>query len=131
MKILGALTELNPEIAAAVPIAAAAGGLDQSIKKLVTRYLSHGTCVLDVMEASPDPRQPGASIAGGASLLTDGVWSWRADLVAYIEAYSIALPPAFLESVLLSNGKPQTPELHASIIQQVAAAWGWPNPFSA
>jgi hypothetical protein len=125
MKPLGALTELDPSVEGAMQLAACRSGINPVAKALVIRYLLSGVAVFDVMEATPDPRNAGHSISGGSSLLTDGTWTWRLDLAAYVEAYDLNLPATFVEHVAVSNGVCAAPVITAHLVKQATAAWGW------
>ena len=125
MKPIGALKGLDPEVEGAMPLAACRDGLDLSVSAVVLRYLSSGAPVFDAMEATPDPRSAGHFIPGGSSLLTDGTWCWRLDLAAYVEAYALRLPTAFVQQAVDSQGVCAAPTVASSLAEQAAAVWGW------
>lgn len=49
-----------------------------------------GSLVSDILSNDPQPVAPLAT-------LTDGVWTWPADLAYYVETYHVELPREFLE----------------------------------
>ena len=125
MKPLGALKELNPDVDGAVTLLASGLELDPTTKSYVIQYLSSGLGVLDVMEATSDPRQTGHTIPGGSSLVTDGIWCWRLDLPAYIEAYNLSLPESFVAIAVKSAGRPAKNEITEDDLRKAISAWGW------
>ncbi|GAA3653245.1 hypothetical protein ACG5V6_10195 [Streptomyces chitinivorans] len=65
----------------------------------MTSYLASGHPVLDVMEATSDLIGNKFHSPGGASVVTDGKYAWRADLVEYVRHYRINLPQEFVQWV--------------------------------
>ncbi|MHC5903059.1 hypothetical protein ACVNF4_03970 [Streptomyces sp. S6] len=63
----------------------------------VSRYLTSGHPVLDVMEVTEDAIDGSFRCPGGSSVLTDGHFVWRLDLASYVQHHVIALPQDFLE----------------------------------
>jgi len=51
------------------------------------------------MESAVDPLDSEISIDGGPSLVSDGSWIWRLDLVYFVEKYGVELPSEFLEQI--------------------------------
>ena len=60
-------------------------------------YLKKGVLFI----ASPGPVRDivddARGFVGTASVLTDGVWAWRSDLVYYVETYGLELAEDFIE----------------------------------
>ncbi|MFH8796690.1 hypothetical protein [Streptomyces sp. NPDC017941] len=79
------------------------GGAPEYSFQEVSRYLHSGHPVLDVMESTTDIIGQAFQVPGGSSVLTDGSFSWRADLASYVEHYAIALPPDFLDFMRGNN----------------------------
>lgn len=97
MKVIGVFRELGRGIAPSVPsIHSLVGTLSADDVALVVDYLRSGTVVVDVMEAVIDPVDSVTCINGGSSLVSDGVWVWRADLAYFVEKYRVGLPSDFL-----------------------------------
>ncbi|MEV0844397.1 hypothetical protein AB0J21_00685 [Streptomyces sp. NPDC049954] len=66
----------------------------------IRHYLRSGVTVRVAWESERDAVDPAApALPGGATLLTDGTWIWRADLAYYVGRYHVALPAAFLSLV--------------------------------
>lgn len=68
-------------------------------KEQVIAYLKSGHPVFDITELTADVIGGKFHVAGGSSLLSDGENVWREDLAAYVEHYSIGLPPDFLQFI--------------------------------
>ncbi|MFG2678243.1 hypothetical protein [Streptomyces sp. NPDC048392] len=66
----------------------------------IVSYLVTGADIFSVMGAELDVLSAdNFPIAGGASLKTDGDWVWRLDLPHYVDAYHVALPEEFLQTI--------------------------------
>lgn len=116
MKAVGIFRELGVDLPATVPsIFPSAGALDRATATDLAAYLDAGVPVFDVMEVTFDPFDHANTIAGGSSLVSDGIWVWRNDLAFLVGRYRIALPHEFVEHAL---SRPQPVERGA-----VAAAW--------
>lgn len=78
----------------------------------ILNYLRCGTEVWSEMSAGPDVLDPeGPNMTGIGSLITDGTWLWREDLLHYVAKYHVSLPEAFLEHVRsLNHTAPKVPE---------------------
>lgn len=74
-----------------------AGDVDE---QLLLTYLAAGHVLLDVMEVRRDVLD-GAEQGRSGSLVTDGAWIWREDLVHYVQKYHVRLPEAFLQHARL------------------------------
>jgi len=100
MRVIGLFRELVwPENARLPSIHASKGALAEDMVMPVLMYLSMGTDVIDVMEATRDPFDHAKYISGGPSLTTDGEWVWRYDLEHYVRLYRLGLPEEFLARV--------------------------------
>ena len=100
MRVIGLFRELVwPENARLPSIHASMGALAEDMVMPVLMYLSMGTDVFDVMEATRDPFDHAKYISGGPSLTTDGEWVWRYDLEHYVRLYRLGLPEEFLARV--------------------------------
>lgn len=68
----------------------------------VVDYLQHGVLFI----GSPGPVRDvvdNSGPIGTASVRTDGVWAWFADLPYYVERYHVVLPTEFLEHAARCN----------------------------
>jgi hypothetical protein len=66
-------------------------------KEMVRSYLDSGHPIFDITETTVDVIAGSFRVPGGSSLLSDGLFVWRADLSMYVERYGIALPQAFVD----------------------------------
>ncbi|MGY1454361.1 hypothetical protein [Streptomyces sp. SS8] len=65
----------------------------------MTSYLASGHPILDIMEVTSDLIGGKFQSPGGSSVMTDGEYAWRADLVEYVKHYRINLPQDFIQWV--------------------------------
>jgi hypothetical protein len=63
---------------------------------LILEYLESGHAIFDMMGLDPDLLDDAISLPGGASLLTDGTWVWRDDLIHHVRRYPLHLPGDFV-----------------------------------
>ncbi|MFD5178407.1 hypothetical protein ACFWM1_21565 [Nocardia sp. NPDC058379] len=63
------------------------------------RYLDAGHILFAAVGATSDELGSEAQLPGGASILTDGEWVWRADLHFYAARYHVDLPNEFKDRV--------------------------------
>lgn len=97
MKVIGLFRELGAHISQTVPgIQSMVNGLPEDEVGSIARYLKSGVPVFDVMGASNDPLDKSVCIPGGPSLVSDGTWIWRNDLVYFVEKYRVKLPVDFV-----------------------------------
>ncbi|WP_283150480.1 hypothetical protein [Silvimonas soli] len=97
MRVIGLFRELGGQIDASTKsIYSMLGQLPQDEMVPVVRYLRSGVPVFDIMEATIDPLDRVTHISGGPSLVSDGTWIWRNDLVYFVEKYRIGLPADFV-----------------------------------
>jgi hypothetical protein len=101
MKALGVFRELAAaNIRQHESIFDAVGKLDRAHVSEIAAYLESGVILCAVMGVTVDPLNDSCTIGGGPSLLSDGVWIWRADLAYFVRKYRVALPMEFVELVL-------------------------------
>jgi hypothetical protein len=62
----------------------------------IISYLGNGIPLVDIMEATIDVVAGNEYIAGGSSIVTDGVWIWRLDLPYYVGRYHLKLSDEFM-----------------------------------
>jgi hypothetical protein len=62
----------------------------------IVAYLKAGVGLAGVGKYVGDVLNPAARFAVSPSLLTDGVWLWRADLPYYVATYHVELPDEFV-----------------------------------
>ncbi len=67
--------------------------------KGMTDYLVSGHPILDLMEITFDLIGKKFQSPGGSSVMTDGEYVWRADLVEYVRHYRVNLPENFVQWV--------------------------------
>lgn len=103
MKALGVFRELERNRAHLPSIFEARGVLPADIASKICQYLESGEEVCSFMGYEVDPFDPTSGVTGGASLMTDGHWTWRFDLSYYVKKYRIGLDDAFLLHVLGSS----------------------------
>ncbi|MFP8906025.1 hypothetical protein [Streptomyces atacamensis] len=65
----------------------------------MTSHLASGHPILDIMEVTSDLIGGKFQSPGGSSVMTDGEYAWRADLVEYVRHYRINLPQEFIQWV--------------------------------
>ncbi|TDC78964.1 hypothetical protein [Streptomyces hainanensis] len=70
----------------------------------VAEYLEAGHPILDVTEFTSDVVAGAFGVPGGSSVMTDGDFAWRFDLVDYVKVYSPRLPEEFLERATAGAG---------------------------
>lgn len=106
MRVIGLFRELGTHIYQEIPsIKSMVGGLSEDDAGMVVNYLKRGVPVFDVMGATNDPLNKSVYISGGPSLVSDGFWIWRGDLIYFVEKYRINLPYEFLQYVAYENDK--------------------------
>ncbi|MFI0237878.1 hypothetical protein [Streptomyces sp. NPDC016845] len=95
----------------------------------IVRYLDRGHRLTHFMEAGFDPLTGAAHrhTSGCSSLVTDGVWVWRADFAHYLETYHVPLPAAFADRVRQLGHR--MPELvgadFAPVFDEIVSGFGW------
>jgi hypothetical protein len=72
-------------------------------ERMVIDYLKSGYVLLDAPETAVDAIDGRARIAGASSLVSDGTWLWRLDLVHYLSKYHLSLPGDFIEHLAQRN----------------------------
>lgn len=100
LRRMGFFRELRHGMPDGPSLVAARSDAPRAHEAELVAYLKAG----HVLFASPGPvsdvLDPEGGYIGTASILTDGVWCWPADLPVYVERYHLALPAPFLEHVL-------------------------------
>jgi hypothetical protein len=95
----------------------------------IVEYLDTGHGLTHVMEAGVDvlTGEVHRHTSGCSSLVTDGVWVWRADFAHYLEAYHVPLPAAFTARVRgLRHLMPDlTGADFAPVFAEIVSAFGW------
>ncbi|MEU5036067.1 hypothetical protein AB0G48_18195 [Streptomyces rubiginosohelvolus] len=95
----------------------------------IVRYLDVGHHLTYFMEAGVDvlTGEVHRHTSGCSSLVTDGMWVWRADFAHYLEAYHVPLPAAFVARVRGLHH--QMPELvgadFAPVFDEIILGFGW------
>jgi hypothetical protein len=95
----------------------------------IVQYLDVGHHVTYFMEAGVDvlTGEVHRHTSGCSSLVTDGVWVWRADFAHYLEAYHVPLPAAFTARVRRLHH--QMPDLvgadFAPVFDELVVGFGW------
>ncbi|SMF03669.1 hypothetical protein [Streptomyces sp. Amel2xC10] len=95
----------------------------------IVEYLDVGHHLTHFMEAGFDvlTGQAHRHTSGCSSLVTDGLWIWRADFAHYLETYHVPLPPAFTERVRgLGHRMPDLVGAEfVPVFDEVVRAFGW------
>lgn len=66
---------------------------------LVTRYLTKGHLLIDMMDVERDVLDPEQEVLSGSSIMTDGEWLWRRDLAYYVRRHHVLLPRDLLATI--------------------------------
>ncbi|GGW58615.1 hypothetical protein [Streptomyces xantholiticus] len=90
-------------------------------KKMVRNYLDSGYPIFDITETTVDVIASSFRVPGGSSLLSDGLFVWRADLSMYVERYGVALPEEFVD-FMGANDFSMPPASHESLLKASVAA---------
>ena len=72
-------------------------GFEISNKKEICDYLKKGFVLAACAGTVSDVINPEKGIIGPPDCLTDGTWTWYADLAYYVAEYDLKLDDAFLE----------------------------------
>ncbi|MFD8425903.1 hypothetical protein [Streptomyces sp. NPDC059466] len=97
----------------------------------IVEYLDVGHHLTYFMEAGVDvvTGEVHRHTSGCSSLVTDGMWVWRADFAHYLEAYHVPLPAAFVARV--RGLRYQMPDLvgadFAPVFHEIVLRFGWTN----
>lgn len=86
---------------AAGPLSAQVQSFGEPDEAKIVEYLDVGHHLTYFMEAGVDvlTGEVHRHTSGCSSLVTDGLWVWRADFAHYLEAYHVPLPAAFTARV--------------------------------
>lgn len=93
---LGTLANL-PGVAWTGPVVDPERALSKAIRSHVATYLEGCPIIFAWMGYSRDLIDDRIGVSGGDALVSDGVYYWRADAVAYIREYGIPIPEEALE----------------------------------
>lgn len=95
----------------------------------IVEYLDVGHHLTYFMEAGVDvvTGEVHRHTSGCSSLVTDGMWVWRADFAHYLEAYHVPLPADFVARV--RGLRHQMPDLvgadFAPVFDEIVLRFGW------
>lgn len=114
---------------AAGPLGAQVSASSEPDEAEIVEYLDTGHHLTHFMEAGVDvfTGEAHRHTSGCSSLVTDGVWVWRADFAHYLEAYHVPLPADFLARV--RGFRHRMPDLvgadFAPVFGELTLAFGW------
>lgn len=116
MKYLGFFREIGPEnLSVYAESIELAKRREVDYRKVeIIAYLESGHPLLDVMESCPDVLDSKLSIRGGSSVLTDGEWIWRWDLIHYVRRYDLGLQDDFVSYV--RDNSYRVPEVSSGVL---------------
>jgi hypothetical protein len=124
LRLLGFYEELGPGESYASSMREAMRDRPGPDEDGLTRYLSSGYVVFDVMETSADVISGDRRIIGAPSFVTDGEWLWRLDLVSYVSRYHLCLPSDFAEHARSREFRvPQLTEEHLEAVGTEATSY--------
>ncbi|MEN0065588.1 MAG: hypothetical protein AAGA48_25835 [Myxococcota bacterium] len=66
----------------------------------IVAYLREAPVLIEESDNVADVLDPSGEWIGPASIHTDGVWAWPADLAYYVEHYHVNLPTSFVEHLV-------------------------------
>jgi hypothetical protein len=95
-KWVGFFSELYDDEPAAPLLRDAVRSVARPDEARIVAYLKAGVGLAGVGKYVGDVLNPSARFAVSPSLLTDGVWLWRADLPYYVATYHVELPDEFV-----------------------------------
>lgn len=130
LKLLGFFDDFGHygELAAG-PLGAQVQASGEPDEAQIVEYLDVGHPLTYFMEAGVDvlTGEVHRHTSGCSSLVTDGLWVWRADFAHYLEAYHVALPADFVARV--RQFRHQMPDLvgadFAPVFDEVLRGFGW------
>ncbi|MEU5308059.1 hypothetical protein [Streptomyces sp. NPDC021562] len=114
---------------AAGPLRAQVQASGEADEAEIVEYLDVGHRLTYFMEAGVDvlTGEVHRHTSGCSSLVTDGVWVWRADFAHYLEAYHVPLPADFVARV--RGLRHRMPDLvgadFAPVFDELALEFGW------
>jgi hypothetical protein len=130
LKLLGLFDDFghSGELAAG-PLRAQVQASGEPDEAQIVEYLDVGHHLTYFMEAGVDvlTGEVHRHTSGCSSLVTDGLWVWRADFAHYLEAYHVPLPADFVARV--RGFRHQMPDLvgadFAPVFDEVVRGFGW------
>jgi hypothetical protein len=130
LKLLGFFDDFghSGELAAG-PLRAQVQASGEPDEAQIVEYLDVGHHLTYFMEAGVDvlTGEVHRHTPGCSSLVTDGLWVWRADFAHYLEAYHVPLPADFVARV--RGFRHQMPDLvgadFAPVFDEVVRGFGW------
>ena len=84
-----------------------ANKLDRKTADIVEKYLESGYLIAPMLFTCKDILGSGEYITGCCSLLSDGLWSWRRDLIFYVRRHRVDPGDEFVTYVMSQKGKPE------------------------
>jgi hypothetical protein len=130
LRLLGFFDDFGPPAgSSAGPLAAQVRASGEPDEAEIVEYVDSGHRLTHFMEAGVDVLTGEAHwhTSGCSSLVTDGVWVWRADFAHYLEAYHVPLPAAFLARVRRLHHR--MPDLvgadFAPVFDEIVRGFGW------
>ena len=130
LRLLGFFDDFGYSSAlAAGPLRAQVQATGEPDEAEIVEYLDTGHHLTHFMEAGVDvvTGEVHRHTSGCSSLVTDGVWVWRADFAHYLEAYHVPLPEPFVARV--RSLRYQMPDLvgaeFAPVFDKIVLGFGW------
>ncbi|MEW2303015.1 hypothetical protein AB0958_24080 [Streptomyces sp. NPDC006655] len=130
LRLLGFFDDFGHSgVVAAGPLAAQVQASGESDEAEIVEYLDVGHRLTHFMEAGVDVLTGEAHrhTSGCSSLVTDGMWVWRADFAHYLEVHHVPLPGDFVARVRGLGH--QMPDLvgadFAPVFDEVVLGFGW------
>jgi hypothetical protein len=111
------------------PLAAQVRASGEQDEAHIVEYLDCGHRLTYFMEAGVDvlTGEVHRHTSGCSSLVTDGMWVWRADFAHYLETYHVPLPSAFVARVRQLGHR--MPDLvgadFAPVFDEIVLGFGW------
>ncbi|MDH6547487.1 hypothetical protein [Streptomyces sp. SAI-041] len=130
LRLLGFFDDFgHPREVSTGPLAAQVRVTGEPDEAHIVAYLDHGHRLTSFMEAGVDALtgEVHRHTSGCSSLVTDGVWVWRADFAHYLETYHVPLPADFLARVRgLSHRMPDLVGVDfAPVHDELVRGFGW------
>jgi hypothetical protein len=130
LRLLGFFDDFGyPSELAAGPLAVQVQASGEPDEAEIVEYLDTGHHLTYFMEAGVDvlTGEVHRHTSGCSSLVTDGMWVWRADFAHYLEAYHVPLPAAFIARVRQLHHR--MPDLvgadFAPVFAEIVLGFGW------
>ncbi|KUM84106.1 hypothetical protein AQI94_32715 [Streptomyces pseudovenezuelae] len=130
LRLLGFFDDFGyPSALATGPLKAQVQASGEPDEAEIVEYLDVGHHLTYFMEAGVDvvTGEVHRHTDGCSSLVTDGMWVWRADFAHYLEAYHVPLPATFVARV--RGLRYQMPDLvgadFAPVFDEIVLGFGW------